>query len=589
MPVTSGPSWRELDDPAADGWDTEVFSQKAQAELDALAGLLARRGDIEAEQLEPLLAATFACASLLPGRLDEVFGDEYLRVVRGAGSSRQADGPLPADRRGPGGLREALRELVAPLAEATDPHVKFKLYRVQLEADAVTTRQLYSHSGRTPGGFVVQHATWVMRWRRIQDSAAPRITRIEIEDFERVTSRAPGTPLFSDCTESVLGGNAAYRSQMLLGLNHWLERLQDTRLFALLGTPGLAVGDVNGDGLDDLYVCQEGGLPNRLFLQRPDGSAEDASGASGADWLESSRSALIVDLDGSGTQDLVVAVTGNLVVASGDGGGRFAIRAVLPTSDDTMSLSAADYDFDGDLDVYVCAYNRNDLLEDSGILSIGAAAEFVYHDAENGAPNILYRNDIAAGGEWRFTDVTEEVGLDVHNRRYSFAAAWEDFDDDGDQDLYVANDFGRNTLYRSDAARPDGSRSSAVRFADIAALAGAEDSASGMSVTWGDVDRDGRMDIYISNMYSAAGGRITYQEAFKPDAPEVRTRLQRFARGNTLLRNAGDGTFSDISIEAGVTMGRWAWSSNFVDLNNDGWEDLVVANGYITTDDTGDL
>ena len=97
------------------------------------------------------------------------------------------------------------------------------------------------------------------------------------------------------------------------------------------------------------------------------------------------------------------------------------------------------------------------------------------------------------------------------------------------------------------------------------------------------------MDVYISNMFSAAGSRITYQDAFKRDAPEVKTRLQRFARGNTLLKSLEDGTFSDVSTEAGLTMGRWAWSSNFVDLNNDGWEDLIVANGYITTDDIGDL
>jgi hypothetical protein len=75
----------------------------------------------------------------------------------------------------------------------------------------------------------------------------------------------------------------------------------------------------------------------------------------------------------------------------------------------------------------------------------------------------------------------------------------------------------------------------------------------------------------------------------------VRGRLQRFARGNTLLRNLGenpgspDVRFSDESIRTGVTMGRWAWGSNFVDLNNDGWEDLFVANGYMTTKDSGDL
>ena len=83
---------------------------------------------------------------------------------------------------------------------------------------------------------------------------------------------------------------------------------------------------------------------------------------------------------------------------------------------------------------------------------------------------------------------------------------------------------------------------------------------------------------------------MTQQEVFKRDSDEtVRARIQRSARGNTLMKNLGDGTFSDVSEAAGVTMGRWAWSSNFVDFNNDGWEDLVVANGNVTTEDTGDL
>ena len=122
------------------------------------------------------------------------------------------------------------------------------------------------------------------------------------------------------------------------------------------------------------------------------------------------------------------------------------------------------------------------------------------------------------------------------------------------------------------------------------AAADAEDSASGMGVTWADFDHDGWMDVYVSNMFSAAGSRVMSQAAFKPNSAEnVRTRLRRFARGNTLLKNLGDSTFSDVSEVAGVTMGRWAWSSNFVDVNNDSWDDLVVANGLLTTDDTGDL
>ena len=112
---------------------------------------------------------------------------------------------------------------------------------------------------------------------------------------------------------------------------------------------------------------------------------------------------------------------------------------------------------------------------------------------------------------------------------------------------------------------------------------------SGMSVAWGDYNRDGNMDLYVSNMFSAAGNRITFQEQFKPDAPEVRTRLQRFARGSTLMRALEGGSFGDVSEEAGVNMARWAWGTSFVDINNDGWQDLAVANGNITGSAPGDL
>ena len=155
-----------------------------------------------------------------------------------------------------------------------------------------------------------------------------------------------------------------------------------------------------------------------------------------------------------------------------------------------------------------------------------------------------------------------------------------DFDVDGDVDLYVANDFGRNNLYRNQQGR----------FIDVAAAAGVEDTGSGMSVSWADYNRDGWMDVYVGNMFSSAGSRITHNPKFKPGTTQGDLEgFRRHARGNTLFENKGDGTFIDRGVESGTMMGRWAWGSMFVDINNDAWEDLVVANGYITTDDTGDL
>ncbi len=371
---------------------------------------------------------------------------------------------------------------------------------------------------------------------------------------------------------------------MLHGYPEYLASIENTLDFNIFGTPGLAVGDINGDGRDDLYVCQEQGLPNLLLMQNEDGSATDVSDSAGVNWLESSRSALFLDLDNDGDQDLVVAMPGAVIVAANNGEGKFSITTSLPIADDPMSMAAADYDLDGDIDLFVTLYNPDRLLEKSSSSDKNPAARsFVYHDANNGPANFLFRNDIQED-KWIFSDVTVNSGMDANNRRFSLSASWEDYDNDGDPDLYVANDYGRDNLYRNDTP-PGGT----ARFTDVAQEAAIEDSAGSMGISWGDYNRDGFMDSFVSAMWSSAGNRVTFQPKFKDTTPEVKSRLQRFAHGNTMLKNNGDGSFSDISEAAGIEMGRWAWSSNFVDINNDGWEDIVVANGYVTAADTGDL
>ena len=105
------------------------------------------------------------------------------------------------------------------------------------------------------------------------------------------------------------------------------------------------------------------------------------------------------------------------------------------------------------------------------------------------------------------------MGLDAANDRFSFAAAWGDYDGDGWPDLVVTNDFGRKNLYRN-----LGLRDGAVRFEDVAAQAGVEDHAAGMSVSWLDYDGDGRLDIYAGQMWSDNGLRVTASPAFMPEA-----------------------------------------------------------------------
>jgi hypothetical protein len=185
--------------------------------------------------------------------------------------------------------------------------------------------------------------------------------------------------------------------------------------------------------------------------------------------------------------------------------------------------------------------------------------------------------------------VTETCGLDVNNRRFTLAAMWEDYDNDGDIDLYVVNDFGRKNLFRNELIR-DGKRQDPPRFTDVAPASGVEDIGAGMSASWADFDHDGFMDVYVANMFSSAGRRIAYQSGFKSgDTPQNLEGYRRHARGNSLFRNKGDGTFGDLSIESATFMGRWAWASLFADINNDSWEDLYVCNGFYSRPDPGDL
>ena len=104
-----------------------------------------------------------------------------------------------------------------------------------------------------------------------------------------------------------------------------------------------------------------------------------------------------------------------------------------------------------------------------------------------------------------------------------------------------------------------------------------------MSVAFGDYNRDGWMDIYVANMFSAAGRRITNKERFQPKgSDEAKAVLRRFTRGNTLLKSLGGHKFEDVSAQANVTMGRWGWAALLAGINNDGWEDIWATNGYIT-------
>ena len=562
--VGSEQKWSDLDDPSEDGWETEVLADYANKQLKKLSDLFFNDGS-----LKKIIADDFSTHRLSPKNLETLLSKDDLLIQSG---EIELNGKK-------GGSQHLEQELKSVRTQSTsspeERYVKFKIVGIEVNTDKQTfnTQALFSIKYKTEKKIVQKNAVWAVNWKGLNQDT--KILDISVNSF-RQAIRQNQSPLFTEITESVIGSNSCYKTQLAYGMNHWLTRMPVRAMLNRFGTPGISIGDVNGDGLDDFFLCQEPGLPNRLFIQEKHGRAVESSKEWGIDWIEDSRSSIIADFDNDGDQDLAVACYGMIVIAENDQEKRFEPAAILKTSWSTSSLAAADYDNDGLIDLYVCAY----VNEDNGN-SIGTDSnEFVYHDAENGASNTMYKNVTKGIGKISFLDVTDEVGLNVNNSRWSFAASWEDYDNDGDQDLYVANDYGRNNLYNNDKGK----------FTDLASKTDSEDSASGMSVTWADYDKDGDMDVYVSNMFSAAGNRITNQKQFKSSTQQsVRERFRRFARGNTLLRNV-NGNFQDTSLSAGVNMGRWAWGSNFIDFNNDTFPDLVVANGYLTSkSESGDL
>lgn len=527
-------------DPRSDGWDSEAFSDAVAERLGEVRAWFEGGGDAPAwSWVAPdapfdELARTRA-ADALPAGDGAVF--------------RPADVPAVGGR-GPAGLAAWL----APWRDLTERRLKLKVVAVDWSEVTVRTDVRVELAGARAGGRVAAVGWFALDWARepLQLVGGPG-ARLEAWSTPRRT--------FEDRSRAAFG--ARWERQLAPGLTWWQRRIPSNLGVSFLGHQGFALGDVDGDRLEDLYVCQPGGLPNLLYLRTPDGGAREVGASFGVDWLDPSRAALLVDLDADGDRDLCVTIGEELVVCE-NLEGAFEERW-SGTVGVSTSLAAADVDGDGDLDVFVCGYV--DPYSDE-------TAPRPYEDARNGAPNTLFENrcerDESGALRWSFVDATDARGLSENNDRFTFAASFEDYDDDGDPDLYVANDFGRNGFYRNDGGR----------FRDVAAELGVEDQAAGMGVTWGDANGDGRLDLYVSNMDSSAGRRLVDQRLFRERQGEVDP-FARHAAGNSLFLRAEDG-FADASVELGVRRGRWAWGASFCELDNDGRPDLVVPNGFVT-------
>ncbi|HET7102938.1 MAG TPA: CRTAC1 family protein, partial [Terracidiphilus sp.] len=328
---------------------------------------------------------------------------------------------------------------------------------------------------------------------------------------------------------------------------------------------GVAWGDFDNDGLEDVFVVSGGGplgapssqlAPSVLYHNLGNGHFEKAQGF--PDLRIHGMAASWGDYDNDGRLDLAVTSTDRIYLFRNMGNGVFTDVSRQAGLDRYRGFWAGvawgDYNRDGYLDLYVCGYvkykydaGKNATTSDQFGMDVPYSLNPASFDPER---NLLFRNS----GKGTFTEVGKQLGVSNPDGR-SLVALWHDFNNDGWPDLYVANDISENKLYINHHGR----------FIDAGKEAWVEEYRGSMGLAAGDFDRDGDDDLFISHWI--AQGFALYQNLLEE---------QRDKNGKAELH------FSDVAATSGIgqtSMQRIGWGASFVDFNSDGWLDLIVANG----------
>ena len=321
---------------------------------------------------------------------------------------------------------------------------------------------------------------------------------------------------------------------------------------------GAAAADYDRDGWIDLFVTAP--ARNYVYLNDRKGKFRDASSEAGVELLATGSGPLAVDYDNDGDSDVFVAAVGQQILLENrlvpDGKLEFRdVSLEMGVAVDAIGFSAVagDVNQDGRQDIFVASYNR-----------YGQVTPDSWFRATNGTPDLLF----VSQKDGTFREEARKWG--VADNRWGYAAAFADVNEDGRQDLYLANDFGEKALYINHGDR----------FVDEAKERGVHDPGNGMGVSFGDYNNDGKLDLHASNMSSTAGNRILAR--IFPTQSAQDNVYKKLAAGNNLFENQGAGKFKDVTAEVGGFGGGWAWGGGFIDFDNDGWEDIFTPNGFIS-------
>jgi hypothetical protein len=365
------------------------------------------------------------------------------------------------------------------------------------------------------------------------------------------------------------------------------------------GPAGVSTADYDNDGWYDVFFGD--GLHPRLYRNKGGGVFEDVTIAAGLpESAPGINVGIFADFDNDGFKDLFLGCyTGhsrlyrNVADPLAPNRRKFlevTDRLGLPNKGDSdfiVVAAAGDYNNDGKVDLYV---GRE--------LDARKSLPTTLFFTRNAEGNTLLRND----GDFHFTDVTREAG--INETGITLGVAWADYDHDGWQDIYIANDFGRDALLHNNG---NGT------FTDLSKESGAFDPGYGMSATWGDLNNDGNLDIYVSDVHSGqrwygqAATLYQYlltsvrQGTIYEDFPVYKQIYQtiggadwssygdKTVKGNALYQNDGHGKFTDVSEKARANPFGWYWSSTVFDYDNDGRQDVYAVNGWISGRKKDDL